>query len=207
MIDDEAGIGAGTAGRMLAIELSDVRPDISVLGRGWAAGLPFGACVTGSSKLRWKCVPAGNPMACAVALETIRLLETGLLEQGRKLATHLEKRISRLSSTRLEPELWGAGLVRSIIFRKGKGVAEGFVRKCRESGLLLQALSVETIAVRPPLVASESGVDFAADVVGKVLGEFDKGAGGRPHESRHSGSGHDPKSPEDVGHVPGNPEA
>ena len=176
LIDDEAGIGPGTTGWMLAIELSEVRPDIYVLGRGWAAGFPFGACVTGSSSLRWKSAATGNPMGCAAALETIGLLETELLEQGRKLATQLEKRFGRLSSTKLESELWGVGLVRTIVFRKGKGVAEGFVEMCRESGLLLQLLSAETVGVRPPLVAKEKDIDFAADVVGKVLAGFDKKA-------------------------------
>jgi len=177
LIDDEAGIGPGTTGRVLAIELSEVRPDLYVLGRGWAAGFPFGACVTRSSNLRWKCAAAGNPIGCALALETIRLLETGLLEQGRKLGGYLEKRFSTLSSPKLEPELWGIGLVRTIVFRKGKGIAIGFVQKCRELGLLLHALSADTVAVRPPLVAKEKDVDFAAEVVGKVLAGFDKKAG------------------------------
>jgi acetylornithine/succinyldiaminopimelate/putrescine aminotransferase len=187
LIDDEAGIGPGTTGRMFAIELSDVRPDIYVLGRGWAAGFPFGACVTRSSSLRWKCAAAGNPIGCGLALETIRLLETGLLEQGRKLAAHIEKRFGALSSPKLEPVLWGIGLVRTIVFRKGKDVAEGFVHKCRELGLLLMLLGTRSessedsgksraIAVRPPLVANEKDVDFAAEVLGKVLAGFDKKA-------------------------------
>ena len=176
LIDDEAGIGPGATGRMLAIELSDVRPDIYVLGRGWAAGFPFGVCVTRSSTLRWTCVTAGNPIGCALALETIRLLETALLEQGRKRAAYLEKRFGAMSSQKLEPELWGIGLVRTIVFRKGKDAAEGFVQKCRELGLLLHVLSADTVAVRPPLVAKEKDIDFAADVVGKVLASFDKKA-------------------------------
>jgi acetylornithine/N-succinyldiaminopimelate aminotransferase len=176
LIDDEAGIGPGTTGRMFAIELLDVRSDIYVLGRGWAAGFPFGACVTGSSSLRWRCATAGNPIGCALALETVHLLESGLLEQGKKLAVHFEKRFGALSSTKLEPELWGVGLVRTIVFRKGKDMAAGFVQKCREFGLLLQALSAETVGVRPPLVAEEKDVDFCAEVVGKVLSGFDKKA-------------------------------
>ncbi len=176
LIDDEAGIGPGTAGRMLAIELTDVRPDIYVLGRGWAAGLPFGACVTGSSNLRWKCATTGNPIGSSVTLETIRLLEGGLLEQGRKLASYLEKRFGALSAPKVEPELWGVGLVRTIAFHKGRNVAEGFVRKCREGGLLLHVLSANAVAVRPPLVATEKDVDFAAEVVGSVLAGFDKKA-------------------------------
>jgi len=176
LIDDEAGIGPGATGRMLAIELSDVRPDIYVLGRGWAAGFPFGVCVSRSSNLRWKCATAGNPAGCALALETVQLLEIGLLEQGRKLAAYLEKRFGAMSSPKLEPELWGIGLVRTIVFRKGKDAAEGVVQKCRELGLLLHVLSADTIAVRPPLVAKDKDIDFAADVAGKVLASFDKTA-------------------------------
>jgi len=174
LIDDEAGIGPGTTGRMLAIELSDVRPDVYVLGRGWAAGLPFGACVAGSSALRWRCATAGNPIGSAAALETVRLLESGLLEKGRRIATLLEKRFGALSAPKVEPELWGVGLVRTIVFHRGKDVAKGFVEKCRELGLLLHVLSANTVAVRPPLVVGDKEVVFAAEVVGKVLASFDK---------------------------------
>jgi 4-aminobutyrate aminotransferase-like enzyme len=176
LIDDEAGIGPGATGHMLAIELSEVRPDIYVLGRGWAAGFPFGACVTRSSTLRWKCATAGNPIGCALALETVSLLEAGLLEQGRKLATYLEERFGALSSPKLEPELWGIGLVRTVVLRKGRDATEGLAQKCHELGLLLQVLSSDTIAVRPSLVATEKDVDFAVEVLGKVLAGFDKKA-------------------------------
>jgi len=177
LVDDEAGIGPGATGRMLAIELAEVRPDIYVLGRGWAAGFPFGACVTGSSNLRWECATEGNPVGCTLALEAIRLLEGGLLEQGRRLAGCLERRFGALSAPKVETELWGVGLVRTIVFRKGKNVAGGFVQKCRELGLLLQPLSADTVGVRPSLVASEMDIDFAAEVVGKVLTGFDKKSG------------------------------
>jgi acetylornithine/N-succinyldiaminopimelate aminotransferase len=173
LIDDEEGVGPGTTGRMLAIEISDVRPDVYVLGRGWAAGMPFGACVTGSSNLRWKCAPAGNPTGSAVALEVIRLLESGLLEKGKRLAASLEKQFGALFSPKLEPELWGAGLVRSIVFRRGRDIARGFARKSRELGLLLPVLSAQTVGLRPPLVAIEKDVVVAAEVIREVLAGFD----------------------------------
>ncbi len=173
LVDDETGIGPGATGRMLALELSGSRPDVYVLGRGWAAGLPFGACVTGNSNLRWERGSSGNPLGCAAALETIRLLEGGLLEQGRKLAAYLEKRFGALSCTKLEPELYGVGLVRTIAFRKGKDVARGFVQKCRELGLLLHVLSSSSVAVRPPLVANEKDVDFAIAALDMLFDRFD----------------------------------
>jgi len=174
LIDDETGIGPGATGRMLALELSGVRPDVYVLGRGWAAGLPFGACVAGSSSLRWKHASAGNPTGCALALEIIRLLESGLLEQGRGLAASLDKQFEKLNCKRLTPVLWGVGLVRTLVLEAGTRAAAGFVGRCRELGLLLTALSSDTLAIRPPLAASEKDIDFAAQVLGKVFAEFDK---------------------------------
>ena len=176
LIDDETNVGPGATGRMLALELSGVRPDVYVLGRGWAAGFPFGACVTGSSALRWERGSSGNPVGCAAALEVIRLLEGGLLEQGSKLAAYLDKQFEKLGSKRLTPMLWGVGLVKTLVFQAGKGAARGFADRCREDGLLLGVLTGDTLAVRPPLVTSEKDVDFAAGVVGKVLAEFDKRA-------------------------------
>jgi acetylornithine/succinyldiaminopimelate/putrescine aminotransferase len=174
LIDDETGIGPGATGRMLAIELSDVRPDIYVLGRGWAAGFPFGACVTRSSSLRWERGSSGNPVGCAAALEVIRLLEGGLLEQGGKLGAYLDRQFEKLSSKKLASMLWGVGLVKTLVLQPGKDAAKGFADRCREDGLLLGVPTGDTLAVRPPLVASERDVDFAAGVVGKVLAEFDK---------------------------------
>lgn len=176
LIDDESGMGPGTTGRMLAVELAEARPELYVLGRGWAAGFPFGACVTGSSSWRWVRGSSGNPLGCAVALATIRLLEDGLLEQGRSMALYLEKRLAALASARLEPELWGVGTFRTLVFGKGKDAASGFVQRCRELGLLLRAVSGDAVAVRPPLVSSERDVDFAADVLRRALGSFEQAA-------------------------------
>jgi adenosylmethionine-8-amino-7-oxononanoate aminotransferase len=111
------------------------------------------------------------------ALEVIRLLESGLLEQGGRLAANLDKQFEKLSSKRLTPVLWGVGLVKTLVLQAGKGAARGFADRCREDGLLLGVLTGDTLAVRPPLVASEKDVDYAAGVVGKVFAEFDKRAG------------------------------
>jgi acetylornithine/succinyldiaminopimelate/putrescine aminotransferase len=169
---------------MFAIELSGVRPDVYVLGRGWAAGFPFGACVTGSSSLRWKHASGGNPTGCALAFEVIRMLESGLLEQGRKLAAYLDQQFEKLNSKRLTPVLWGVGLVRTMVLgtvpirgQSPLGPAEGFVQQCRERGLLLHVLSPQTVAVRPPLVCTEQEIEFAAGVIEQVLAEFDKRTG------------------------------
>jgi acetylornithine/succinyldiaminopimelate/putrescine aminotransferase len=133
-----------------------------------------------------------------LALDVIRLLESGLLEQGSKLAAYLDQQFEKLNSKRLTPVLWGVGLVRTLVLgtvaapgepvlgtvpvqgqspsQARKGAAGGFAERCREDGLLLGVPTGDTLALRPPLVASEKDVDFAAEVVGKVFAEFDKRA-------------------------------
>jgi acetylornithine/succinyldiaminopimelate/putrescine aminotransferase len=174
LIDDESAIGAGTSGRMFAVELSGVRPDVYVLGSGWASGLAFGACITGSSNLRWAHGSTGNPLGCVAALESVHLLEGGMLERGRSLAAYLEKTFARVASRALQPALWGAGLVRTLVLKTDKDVADGLAAQCLKNGLLVKVLSKDTIAVRPPLVITEKDIEFAAEVLVKVLAAFDK---------------------------------
>jgi acetylornithine/succinyldiaminopimelate/putrescine aminotransferase len=195
LIDDETGIGAGTSGRMFAVELSGVRPDVHVLGSGWASGLAFGACVTGSSNLRWSHGSSGNPLACVAALESVRLLEGGLLESGRRLALYLEKSFARVASRILQPALWGVGLVRTLVLKADKDVAAGLVGQCLKQGLLVKTLSKDAIAVRPPLVIIEKDIEFAADVLAKVLAAFDKRDGTAPQRRKDTnGEGRDQKT-------------
>jgi acetylornithine/succinyldiaminopimelate/putrescine aminotransferase len=174
LIDDETGIGPGACGTMFASELSGVKPDIFVLGRGWAAGLPFGACVTASSRLRWTQDAGTGPAGCAAALAVVGLLKSGLLEAGRRLSAVLDREFEKLSSRRLSPALCGVGLARTIVFAGISDAAPGFVAACRRRGLLLRALSGETVAVRPPLVAAPDDLKFAAGVLRDVMAEFDK---------------------------------
>ena len=184
LIDDETGIGAGTSGRMYAVELSGVRPDVYVLGSGWASGLAFGACVTGSSNLRWVHGSAGNPLGCVAALESVRLLEGGMLERGRSLAAYLEKTFAGVASRALQPGLWGVGLVRTLVLKTDKDVAIGLAAQCLKLGLLVKALSRDTIAVRPPLVVTEKDIEHAAGILTMVLAAFDKNTGVVPQRPR-----------------------
>jgi 4-aminobutyrate aminotransferase-like enzyme len=63
------------------------------------------------------------------------------------------------------------------VLKAGTGAATGFVGRCRELGLLLTALSGDTLAIRPALVCTEQDVEFAAGVIEQVLAGFDKRAG------------------------------
>ncbi len=98
LVADEVQSGMGRTGRMFAMEHFGVKPDITVIAKAIASGLPMGLTVAGARVMDW---PAGahsntfggNPIACAAALATIRLLESGLVEHAARVGDHLIGRL------------------------------------------------------------------------------------------------------------------
>ncbi len=169
LIDDETFLAPGITGRMLGIEHAGIRPDMYVLGRGAAAGVPFGACVTGRSTLHWpKPGSGGSPAACLAALKYITLLEAGLLDAGRMLAGRLAGLLSEVAQQCHGCRVVGTGLVLGLRF-DDPGRAARFVQQCRASGLILGRMGDCTVAVSAPLVAGPTELDFALAVITKVL--------------------------------------
>lgn len=176
LIDDETGIGPGATGKAFAVEWSGVRPDLYVLGRGWAAGLPFGACVAGSSNLRWNKAGAGGSVtSCAAALELVRLLAGGLLDRAVALEAAMKERLESLCRSSLEGTITGRGLVWTLVFPPESVPAQGFAERCREAGLLLRRLADDALGIRPPLTVEKQEIDAAVGIMGRVMAEFERG--------------------------------
>lgn len=174
LIDDETGIAPGATGSMLAIELSGVRPDVYVLGRGLAAGMPFGACITSSSNLRWPVSGSGGtPAACSAALRYISLLETGLVESGRTMSVFLRSQLEQMPASGEAFQVAGSGLCLWLRF-SGPGKAARFVYGCRKQGLLLGWTGASAVAFLPPLVAGKLELETGLATMKKVLTDVRK---------------------------------
>ena len=93
LIADEVQCGAGRTGKMWAIQNWDVEPDIVATAKGIASGMPLGAFIARESIMtKWGpgahgTTYGGNPVACAASLETIKLLEGGLMANAKARAT------------------------------------------------------------------------------------------------------------------------
>ena len=84
LIADEVQSGAGRTGKMWAIQHWDVEPDILLTAKGIGSGMPVGAMIAKSEVMTWGpgahgSTYGGNPVALAALLETVRLLEGGLI--------------------------------------------------------------------------------------------------------------------------------
>jgi 4-aminobutyrate aminotransferase len=167
LVADEVQSGMGRTGRMFASEHSGVIADIYCLAKGIASGMPLGATVARSSIMDWPpgahaSTFGGNPVSCAAALTTIRLLEEGLIENARRmgelLLTGLEslrERYEFIGDIRGKGLMIGIELVRDpktkefATERRNSVVVEAF-----RQGLILQGCGPSVIRFSPPLVVS-----------------------------------------------------
>ena len=110
LIIDEVQSGFGRTGKMFAIEHVGIEPDLMTLAKSMGAGTPL-AAVVGRASLMDTIQPGGvggtyggNPVACAAALEAIRIIE-GLVTSGRaaalgaRLRARLDQSRSRIRSS------------------------------------------------------------------------------------------------------------
>ena len=178
LIADEVQSGAGRTGRMWALEHWGVEPDILLTAKGIGSGMPIGAAVARAEVMSWGLgahgsTYGGNPVACAAALETIRLLEEELIdnaaERGRQALEGLRPLVVR--HRRLVREVRGLGLMLGVQFDSGE-TAEAVQWACLQRGLLVLEAGDDVVRMSPPLVVTggemETAIRLFADAVAEV---------------------------------------
>jgi adenosylmethionine-8-amino-7-oxononanoate aminotransferase len=192
MIADEVLTGFGRTGRMFGCEHAAVSPDIMCLSKALTAGyLPMGATATTEdiyqaflSNDATKTFFHGhsytaNPLACAVALESLKLFrEEKMLGRVRKLESHLRRRLQPLTDLPHVGDIRVIGGVGIIELVKDKGSCEAggyldgvgplLAREFLRRGILLRPLG-NVLYFMPPYVITESETDWAMDQITQVL--------------------------------------
>src|SRR5262249_18722415 len=87
LIVDEVQSGMGRTGKWWGIQHFGIEPDIITVAKGIASGMPLGAMVARKSLMTWKpgshgSTFGGNPVCCAAALATIKLIEDSMLDNA-----------------------------------------------------------------------------------------------------------------------------
>ncbi|MDI2125073.1 aspartate aminotransferase family protein [Yinghuangia seranimata] len=179
LVVDEVQTGFGRTGAMFAIEHYGVEPDVMVLAKGIASGMPLSAVGARASVMEsW--VPGshggtygGNAVACAAALATIDVLTgPGALEHVRALAEALREALLEVGSAHPDAvvDVRGLGLMLAIEFAD-PAVTQRIVGGCLERNLILTTAGARGAAVRwmPPLVVSRAELDQAVAVFREVV--------------------------------------
>ncbi|MFO7676688.1 MAG: aminotransferase class III-fold pyridoxal phosphate-dependent enzyme [bacterium] len=162
LVSDETRLAPGLSGSLTGLQGSPVRADLTVFGQGLAAGMPFGAVVTGSSALRWPDADTGGTAAaCRAALRYLAWLEGGLLDEAAAVAGRLNAALAELAG-----DVCCVGLV--LAFTPRRPVA-GLASICLDNGLLVGSAGDKMLVFEPPLVATADDVRLAVAALQAVL--------------------------------------
>jgi len=186
LIADEVQSGMGRTGKMFALEHWGVVPDIVCLAKGIASGMPLGAIIARAEIMDWgpgshASTFGGNPVSCVAALETIKLLEKGLMENARIVGAHLKSRLNELAAKhRLIGDVRGLGLMIGVELVRDRATKEAasterdeIVQLCFRRGLLMLGCGTSTLRFCPPLVITKEQADTAVEILDDVLRKWD----------------------------------
>ena len=178
LILDEIQPGFGRTGKLFAFEHFNCTPDILVIGKGMAGGMPVGAFVASqkmmqslqdSPKLGHITTFGGNPVIAAASLATLQeLTETDLIAE----TLEKEQLFRSLLVHPLIKEIRGKGLMLALIL-ENEEVVNNLILKCAENGLILFWLLFEPKAVRisPPLTISNEEIKKGCKLILDQLNE------------------------------------
>ena len=179
LILDEIQPGFGRTGKLFAFENYNCIPDILVVGKGMASGLPVGAFVASKEmmatlqdqpKLGHITTFGGNPVIAAACLATLKeITETQLISDTlekealfRKLLKH--KHIKAIN---------GKGLMLAVML-DNEDITNHVVLTCAKKGLILFWLLFEPKALRisPPLTISKEEIEKGCNLILNVLDDY-----------------------------------
>jgi 4-aminobutyrate aminotransferase len=173
LVLDEVQTGVGRTGRMFASEHWGVAGDIVCLAKGIANGLPLGAIVARAEVMDWPSGShastfGGNPVACAAAIETLKLVEARYCanaeRRGRELKAGLDAIASRYACI---ADVRGLGLMIGVELRSTGGpdpdLRDRVVDLAFHRGLLLLPCGASTVRICPPLCLSARQVAIGLD--------------------------------------------
>jgi 4-aminobutyrate aminotransferase len=157
LVADEVQSGMGRTGKLWALEHFGVEPDVLLVGKGIASGLPLGAMVARADLMTWSpgahgSTYGGNPVSCAAALATIDLIQKELVVNADEIGSWLLDRLRELAKrVSLVTEVRGLGLMIGVEFASAE-TADAVEKECFRRGVLVLRAGDAAIRIAPPLV-------------------------------------------------------
>ena len=175
-VADEIQSGLGRTGDTFACDHEGVKPDMYVLGKALGGGVvPVSAVVSRADVLgvlrpgEHGSTFGGNPLACAVGISVIDLLNSGeYQERARELGALLHDRLRSLIG-RGVTAVRGRGLWAGVDIDPALMTGREACERLMAVGVLAKDTHGSTIRLAPPLVVTEDDVNFAVDRLAEVL--------------------------------------
>lgn len=176
-IADEIQTGLCRTGKMLACDHDHVQPDILILGKALSGGtLPVSA-VLANDPIMLTIKPGehgstygGNPLACRVAVESLRVLkEENMAANANAMGELLRKELLALQSPYISV-VRGRGLLNAIVIEHAdKNAAWNLCLTLKDNGLLAKPTHGDKIRFAPPLVINREQILECVEIIKKSL--------------------------------------
>ncbi len=169
---DEVQTGVGRTGRMFAFERWGVVPDVLVLAKSLAGGVPIGATVTTEdvrSRFRGShhSTFGGNPLACAAGVAALDVVvRERLWERAERLGEYARERLGHLPTEKVR-EVRGLGLLLGIELRER---VTPYLAALERRGFLALPAGSTVLRLLPPLVIGEDDLRAGLETIEEVVG-------------------------------------
>ncbi|MCX6643444.1 MAG: aspartate aminotransferase family protein [Candidatus Bathyarchaeota archaeon] len=182
IIIDEVQTGFCRTGKMWAIEHYKIEPDIMVMAKAIASGLPL-SCVVAKDELMKDTYPGslggtygGNPVACATALKVLDIIEREKIpQQSAKMGVYLRKRLDEFKDKyECVGDVRGLGPMLAMEFVTDKKTkkpdpdgSSKVIKECLSKGLMILKAGLYNNCVRlhPPLTAESEILDAGLEIL------------------------------------------
>jgi ornithine--oxo-acid transaminase len=179
LIADEIQTGLGRTGKLLACEHDGVTPDGLILGKSLGGGILPVSMFLARRELMEVFRPGdhgstfgGNPLAAAVGLEALNVLEDeNLVAQSAEKGAWLLAELQRINSPLIR-EVRGRGLFIGLEIEPSRARARTVVERLMARGLLSKETHETVVRFAPPLAIPRELLEWAAEQVGEVLAEL-----------------------------------
>ena len=183
LVADEVQSGFGRTGKFFAVEHFGVVPDVMVMAKGLASGLPLsGIAMRPELAAKWQPgshggTYGGNAVACAAAAATVRTIKAEqLVENAAARGVQLVAGLRRLQADfPVIGDVRGLGLMVAAEFTRDAqpdaATAKAVARAALENGLLLLTCGTFDNVIRwiPPLVVTAQQIDDALGIFAAAL--------------------------------------
>jgi ornithine--oxo-acid transaminase len=172
-IADEVQTGLARTGKMFACEWEDVVPDIYVMGKALGGGVFPVSAIAADKEIMNVFTPGshgstfgGNPLACAVSLAALDVIEEeNLVQKSLEMGAYFVNALSKIDNPELK-EVRARGMFIGVEFNHP---VRKYCEALKEEGVLCKETHENTIRFAPPLVISKEEIDWAIEKVNKVL--------------------------------------
>jgi len=185
LVCDEVQSGMGRTGKMFALEHFGLTADVVNIAKGIASGLPLGVTCARADIMAWPpgahaSTFGGNPVSCAAANVTIKLLQEQLIANAASVGAHLMDGLREMQKKhQIIGDIRGLGLMIGIELVKDRVTKEravdqrnALVQAMFKRGVLILGAGKNAVRLAPPLVLSKDQADSVLETLDASLAEI-----------------------------------